>query len=255
LPPGRILAATDGRPTAESAVAVAQALARATGGECRVLCVETDRLPAGWRGPAPVLHGASPTATLWSRGVPAVEIVRRAESWKADLVVLGRGPRSAESPRALGPTSDAVVRRHTGATLFVPPGITEFRRMLIAVDGTPRGLGVLGGAAPFVQACVLHCHTICVLPAELPEDPHWSDPRRELIGQAVAGWTWLRERPVLHFRHGSPVRLIRQVAEEMRAEVLVLGVRRGGPSSDMGSGHIGRDLLSVIPAAILCIPI
>lgn len=236
-------------------MAVAQALARTSGGECRVLCVETDRLPPGWSGRVRVERGASQSATIWSRGIPGVEIVRRAEAWKADLVVLGRCSRGPESPRALGPTSDAVLRRHGGPTLLLPSGIPEFKRILVALDGTPRGLGVLEGAGPFAQAYVRECHTICVLPAELPEDAFWTDPRRELIGQTVAGWTVLPQRAALHFRHGSPVRLIRQLMQEIRADLLVLGVRRGGPSSDMGSGHVGRDLLSIIPAAVLCVPI
>ena len=129
------------------------------------------------------------------------------------------------------------------------------RRALIALDGTPRGLGVLEGAGRFLKTWVTESHTLCVLPAELPEDASWADPRRLRVSQALDGWQLPGSPPIRHFRHGSPVRLIRQLVHDLRADLLVLGVRRGGPAGDMGSVHIGRDLLSIVPSAILCIPI
>ncbi len=59
----------------------------------------------------------------------------------------------------------------------------------------------------------------------------------------------------MRIRQGAPVAEVLALLEELGADLLVLGVRRGGPSGEMGSGHVGRDLLRTAPVAILTVPI
>ncbi|HKV76216.1 MAG TPA: universal stress protein, partial [Gemmatimonadales bacterium] len=91
--------------------------------------------------------GSGGVATLHDRvvltGLPGIEIVRYAEAESADLIVLGRSRRSSASRWLIGDTGDAVARRSSVPCLFVPPGQSGLTRVLVAVDGTERGLMVL----------------------------------------------------------------------------------------------------------------
>ena len=76
-------------------------------------------------------------------GVPAIEICRLAERRQADLMVLGRKQRSQLGRLLLGDTADAVARRSTIPCLFVPHDSGPFRQVLVALDGSERGMLVL----------------------------------------------------------------------------------------------------------------
>jgi nucleotide-binding universal stress UspA family protein len=62
-------------------------------------------------------------------------------------------------------------------------------------------------------------------------------------------------RDSLTVRWGDPVREVLRHLEETAADLLVLGLRQGGPGGDPGSGHVARDLLAAVPVAILTVPI
>ena len=56
-------------------------------------------------------------------------------------------------------------------------------------------------------------------------------------------------------RWGDPVSAILDMIETTVADLLVIGVRRGGAPGELGSGHVGRDLLQAAPCAVLTVPI
>ena len=85
-------------------------------------------------------------------GVPSIEIARYAELRRADLLVLGRKARSQAARLLLGDTADAVARRSRVSCLFVPPRAQPIRRVLVALDGTERGMFVLQEACGFARA-------------------------------------------------------------------------------------------------------
>ena len=254
----RLLAASDGSDHGDHAVELARTLAGMAGAELSVLGVRTDGLPVAAPTRSAVQRTATADAMVWARGVPGIEIVRRAEAWQADLVVLGRRTRSPGQQLPPGPTSDTVIRRRLRATLLVPWSVSRIDRVLIALDGTRRGLGVLASAAEFVAATGAEPLAVCVLPEDpggLDADGLWSTPIPGRISDALGRFPVLQRAGILRVRRGSPVRGILAVLEEAAADVLVLGVRRGGPAGELGSGHVGRDLLESAPGAILTVPI
>ena len=258
MPLTRLLVATDGSDHGDHAVEVARGLAAQAGARLGVLGVETDGLAVATLTRSAVRRVATADSMTWARGVPAVEIVRRAEASEADLLVLGRRTRSPEHPLPLGPTSDSVIRRRHRATLLVPWTVSRIQRVLIALDGTRRGLGVLATAADFLAATGAEALPVCVLPEGpgLPEgNDDWSDPLIVRIHEALARFPVFQRAGVLRVRRGSPVRQTLAELEQSSADVLVLGVRRGGPPGEMGSGHVGRDLLQSARGAILTVPI
>lgn len=249
----RMLVATDGLEYGEHAVTVARSLVNHGPGELEVLTVETAGIPDQSWGP-PVRRDTPTSATTWSRGIPGVEIVRHAEQWRADVVVLGRHPRSVTEPFRLGPTSDVVIRRRHGPSLFIPPSISAIRRVVIALDGTHRGLGVLEAAASLVEMTGADPTSVLVLPGGDLSDTS-GDPRVIRVRQSLGRFQSLGGAAQLRVLRGDPVAQVLGFLAEVKGDLLVLGVRGGGPTGEMGSGHVGRDLLQTAAVAILSIPI
>lgn len=254
----RFLAATDGTRDGEHAVAVAATLAQRASGEFarfELEAVALDWEPGLERWKEPVASGGTATRV---RGLAGIEIVHQAESWGADLVVLGRHNHTPESPLQLGPTSDTVIRRRGGLTLFVPARTGTIKRALIALDGSLRGLGVLGPASAFLDLTGARAFATCVLPGSEPnvaDQSPWRDPRSERA-RALVDRLKLASGPCdFLVRWGNPVSEILALHELTNADLLILGVRRGGAPGDLGSGHIGRDLLQTAPCAVLTVPI
>lgn len=250
----RVLVATDGTPIGEHAVAVARSLARGDHTSLAVVGVETEGLP-GMAGQAVVTRTSVPSATLWARGVPGVEIVRQAEQAHADLVILGRHIRPPDLPLRLGPTADVVIRRRRGPSLFVPPTVSQLRRALVALDGTLRGLTMLEAASRYLRRFGAEANSVTVVPDGDPVDPALNDPRVIRVRQALQQFPHLGGAARHRVLRGEPVAGILKLLAELKADLLVVGVRGGGPAGDMGSGHVGRDLLQAAAMAILSIPI
>ena len=105
-------------------------------------------------------------------GVPAIEICRLAERRQADLMVLGRKQRSQLGRLLLGDTADAVARRSGIPCLFVPPNSGPFRQVLVALDGSERGMLVLRGALGFAlgAGASLRMMTVEAGPADEPAE-------------------------------------------------------------------------------------
>lgn len=254
----RFLAATDGTRYGEHAVAIASSLAQRAGGEFARLEVEA-AVPS-WE-PGLERWREATTAggtTTRIRGLPGIEIVHQAESWGADLVVLGRPEHLAERAVTLGPTSDTVIRRRAGVSLFVPPQTHGIKRVLIALDGSFRGLGALGPTKAFLQLTGARAFAICVLPGPEPgaAEASVATPARSELARVLVERLQLASGPCdFLVRWGDPLREILTMRELTRADLLVLGVRRGGAPGDLGSGHVGRDLLQTAPCAVLTVPI
>ncbi len=152
-------------------------------------------------------------------GHPSIEIPRYAETRAADLLVLGRTPRSQAARFRVGDTADAVVRRSVVPCLLVPPGAASPSRILAAVDGTPRGKLVLSQARELARLTGMTCRAVTV-------------------------------------ETGRPI--CQDVLEELRetgADLLAIGVRRGGPPGVLELGSVGRHLAHVAPCAVLTIPL
>lgn len=245
----RVLGATNGSEAGQHAARFAREFARKIGAKVRILSVETGGIPGFENEEGPIPRRTEPSDVSWSRGIPGIEIVRAAEQWKADLVVIGRRARARGDERGLGSTVEAVVRRWTGPCLLVPPGVDILKRMLIALDGTQRGLGILPAAQRLAQATGLQVRAVYAVPTGAAL---FSGDGR--LREALAEHPGLGP-DILAIRQGDPVAEILLELSVRQADVLVVGVRRGGPPGEAGSGHIGRDLLKEAPMAILTVPI
>jgi nucleotide-binding universal stress UspA family protein len=94
-----------------------------------------------------------------AEGDPREVIVHAAETWKADLVVLGARGLGAIAGALLGSVSLGVARHAPCSVLVVKPGAAVGRRIVIAVDGSPQA----AAAAAFVARLPLDATTIVQL--------------------------------------------------------------------------------------------
>ena len=194
-------------------------------------------------------------------GVPGIEICRFAERVQADLLVLGRKRHSRLMRLLLGDTGDAVARRSRFPSLFVPSGSAEIRRLLVALDGSERGMNVLNQACDFARQVGAELQPITVErspanePLQLVTDlPLGRSVSLEARTQAVLKEKGLPAAP-LAIRRGEIVDRIVEEAQETDADLLVVGYHRGGPPGVIEAGSIARRLLHASPCAVLTIPL
>lgn len=278
----RIVVAVDNSAAGRAAARVAAHIAVRSGGELTVLSVAPD-VGSGAAGDRPLdlaeaaLGGRDffrdfPTLAVEIAGVyglPQVEIGRYAEHRKANLVVLGRKERPRAARLFLGDTADAVLRRSPIPCLVVPPGTTELSHALAALDGTERGFMVYEYASAFAETCLMRLSAVTVEPAWSGEPSHlsqsvWSG-RTELLATRIENMSRKRPKPsdagrvcvaneLLHVRHGDVVGGVAKEITEGGANVLVLGLHRGGPSLAAASGSVSRTLVHAVPCAVLTVP-
>lgn len=282
----QIVVATDDSGVGRNAVRVAYALARRAGARLTVMTAvpSEGRVPAGaGELPEHVTNGLavslerlkraveaelgegagsvkSPVEVGVAYGIPGIEIGRFAEGRGADLVVLGRKQRSQTARLLLGDTADAVARRSRIPCLLVPMGVSAIESIVVALDGTERGMAVLRVAGDFARAAGIPARLVTV-------DPVWPDERLASVEVvATARTARLAEllatpsmraapRATLDVRHGDTVDELLRVMEESRADVLAIGYHRGGPPGVVEAGSIARRLAHTAPGAVLTVPL
>jgi nucleotide-binding universal stress UspA family protein len=151
-----------------------------------------------------------------------------------------------------------VLRRRHGPTLLVPRSVSQFERILYALDGSERGLRILDGGGHFPVILGAKPMTVCVLPSDSVQPAPsggWPHPRFTRVEGAMAQRPDLGGLASLAMRWGDPVAEVLRHLAETAAQLLVLGLRHGEPGGDPGSGHIARDLLHAVRVAILTVPI
>src|SRR5687768_17790980 len=89
------------------------------------------------------LLGAQPAEVFVETGIPHAEIVRRAEEWDADLVVVGSHGRSGIARVLLGSVAERVVR-HAHSSVLVARPVKKAGVVLAATDLSEASLPVIG---------------------------------------------------------------------------------------------------------------
>jgi nucleotide-binding universal stress UspA family protein len=178
-------------------------------------------------------------------GIPAIEIVRAADTLGADLIVVGR-PRGPETGHAPDPDGadfvSATVRRARVPCLVVPEGFTGWRGIVAALDGTPAARDVLDAARRAGTACgvpvtAVHVAAPALVPAGAAEPAREPVPPVEIV-----------------LRAGDPVAEVLAAARDAGANVVAFGQHRGGPA-DPGCRSVAARLLARTPGAALTVPL
>jgi nucleotide-binding universal stress UspA family protein len=222
--------------------------------------VEVDRLWAWIAADLPARDDRPPVAVAVTYGFPGVEICRFAEDEGADLLVLGRKQRSSATRMLLGDTADSVARRSRVPCLFVTAEARPIRRILVALDGTERGMRVLIAACKFATNIGAELRMVTV---ERPPAGESMDLGRELpLGRTTrleaevhAALGAAQPDTKVDIRRGAIVPQVLAAVKDHDADALVIGYHRGGPPGPIEAGSTARRLAHTAPCAVLSIPL
>lgn len=253
-----LLVATDASADGNHAVQVARSVGERIGARVTPVLVHFPLSAAVESTPFAPIVESLPAGTAVTEGIPAIEIVRLAETHAADLIVLSRSPRDHASAVTLGDTVDAVIRRTEIPCLVVPSGQDRFARLVAALDGSERGMAVLQKAWEFRRLSENGLSAIFVEP--LPQGGNEGlatvpSARGAHLARAMGGLLPGRAAVPLILRQGDVVPQVADGLSPAGGDVLVVGVRRGGPAGLAASTGIGRQLLAAAPCAVLTVPL
>ncbi|HEU5303564.1 MAG TPA: universal stress protein [Gemmatimonadales bacterium] len=184
-----------------------------------------------------------------------------AERLAADLLVLGRKHHSPRSRLLLGDTADAVARRSRFPCLFVPPAVGDLRSLLVALDGSDRGMVVLQEACGFAREVGAEVQVVTVEHGSADEPWHLAATfpvaRSSALQARVLAAFRRQEIPAVavSIRRGEIVEAVLAEQRETDSDVLVVGYHRGGPPGVLEAGSTARRLAHAAPCAVLTVPL
>jgi len=200
---------------------------------------------------APARENGVPVSFGVYEGHVVGEILDRARDWPADLVVMGTHGRGGFERWVLGSVTEKVLRKASCPVLTVPPpagglnpaGPVLFRSIVCPVDFSGASLAALGYALKLAEESCAEITVLHVLEWLLEEEPGAriagfdvpefrryleKDARERLLTLVPAdARDWCRPREAVV--GGRPWREILRVAEETRADLVVMGVRGRNP--------------------------
>jgi nucleotide-binding universal stress UspA family protein len=205
-------------------------------------------------------------------GIPGIEIVRFAEQNEVDLIIGGRKHRTDRQRLLVGDTAASVARRSSVPCLFVLGGDQPLKHVLVALNGSERGLTVLSKALDFSRAASARVHVVSVetvYPGEAGVKSPMTE-RSERLARMVdetrrnsefgtveweGGEPGHTGQPLVICRGGDTVDSIVAQVKRSGADVLVVGFHRGGPAEAVEGGSVARRLVHVTPCAVMTVPL
>jgi nucleotide-binding universal stress UspA family protein len=246
----RVLAAVDQSPGGAQALRSAAALATATGGALVAVTVAEqgrDTTPGRIRHEITALIQATlgpvDVTSYVDYGLPAVEIARRAESERADVLIMGRGADGGRSVGRIGPVLEGTIRRARLPVLTVPVGQRGLHRVLAAVSGGPESGVVLDAATTLAAALDGEVIALRVTPSG-PVPDRWANPPTSTAIPVA-----------LLERMGDPAAEILRAAQEHAVDVIVLGHHYGNPLAEVDTKSVAGRVLRRAPTAVLTVPV
>lgn len=275
----RILVATDLSPRADRALDRAVQLAAARGAKLTVLYVQEELLLKKWteqslREVRKKLRQKSKawsqqnnlTATIRTRvGKPFVEIIRRARTEKADVVLVGAHGEHFLRDLFLGTTAETVIRKGDRTVLVVKqPPHGPYQRVLVPVDFSDASRQALEAAfalAPVAEFHVFHA-TGAVFEEQLRlgglSESDIIRHRRQLVVDAKQDMERFLRGIDCSTRHvrsqvqsGRAVPSISQAVAQLGADLVALGTRGRSDLPYTLLGSVAQQQLREMPCDVL----
>ncbi len=205
-----------------------------------------------------------PHETILVRGDAVWPPVEKALSeCEIDLVVLGTHGRIGAIKLLLGSVAEEIFRRASVPVLTIGPSVRkgfhsggQFRRVLFATDFTTEAQAAVPYAISMAQenqARLLLLHVM--------RDPDFKTSKRTLqdsvanvmhqLYELVPAEAELWCRPEANVRFGNPAERILEAAEELEADLIVLGVREAGKRLGAAT-HLERTTAHKVVAHATC---
>jgi nucleotide-binding universal stress UspA family protein len=198
-------------------------------------------------------------------GRPAARLAALAGEEGAQFIVVGSRGRSRLGAALLGSVSRELVSRAPCPVLVVPPGSNGIRRqncigasspsVVCGIDDSPESGRAAREAAALARRLgdplvVAHAYQQRRRrPASRIAERRKARARLEAAAVALPPTVVAR----LRLERGDPAGQVRRVAEEERAELIVVGSRARGPAPRPFSGSVASDLASSGPTPVLIV--
>jgi len=184
-----------------------------------------------------------PVETSLEIGIVPEVIVEKAKS--ADIVVLGRRGEHAEfGDQPVGATAHGVARRSAKPILVCPRGEVPLERPLVAYDGSDHACRALSLAVAYAERRHAPLHLVAVRSRREDAEALLDEAETFADGHDLA--------PVRHARESDhPSETILQVADEVAADLLVMGAYGKGRLREFLLGSTTEAILTRFPHPVL----
>lgn len=212
-----------------------------------------------------------------AEGPTTAEILAAADAMPADLLVMGTHGRSGFERLVLGSVTEKVLRKAACPVLTVPRGVPDgvpappvlFKRIICAVDFSDCSMHALNHAMSLAQEADAHLTVMHVveLPPDVPREVHenvLAGPRnlreylalaeedrrarlRDAIPESVRAYCTVDTI----LATGKPYREIVRVAEEQKADLLVIGIHGRGAVDRLLFGSTAQHLVRQASCPVL----
>lgn len=187
-----------------------------------------------------------PSDARFCEGKPAEAVLSVARSLPADLIVMGSHGRSGFERFVLGSVTEKVLRNAACPVLTVPPRAATsaklpFRRILCPVDFSDASLGALQTAFSMAEEADARLTVLYVLDwpddetflVEAFKDPdllaHVKEQAARRLESFITDESRVWSRPEARVSMGKAYREILAAAEDMAADLIVIGVHGRNP--------------------------
>lgn len=277
-----ILLATDFRAASKEALRAAAQLARVFGARVSVLHVVHSTADS----PSMLVHRKQLSETsmtacleelaglqvevaksLIAFGSAPLRIVRTADEWGADMIVMGAGERREHGHYIAGPVVETVMQHARQPVLAVRPGgpAVEFRKLLCPVDFSAVSRRGLRNAIRLAKCFQGELVVLSVVPelswlgaavetgvlagAQDQHVTHWEDEFTRFLDESdFSGVKWRRD-----LRMGPPDRGIVLSAREHLADLIVMGATGRTGLARLMLGSVTQRVLQNLPCSVLTV--
>ena len=208
-----------------------------------------------------------PSSVFVEHGSDYSELIRRAEQWQADLLVVGSHGRAGLS-RFFSPSVAERVVRHATCPVLVARERTS-GAVLVATDLSDPSLPAIEAGAqeaarrerPLV---VMHATEALAWRTEpamallgvnpVTETPGIAEERATLARQIIAGaLARLSTKGQVHLDEGDPATQVMKLVDALPSELLVVGTRGRGSVSRVMLGSVAAHLVQSAPCSVLAV--
>lgn len=212
--------------------------------------------------------GLELTEIFIERGSAYAEIVRRAEAWHADTIVMGSHGRTGLARAVLGSVAERVVQ-HAPCSVLIARPVTRPGIVLVATDLSDPSLPAISAGmaeakrrgARLIVVTVFEWAAPLMVPfagvmGALPALPNAEaqaqarDSLRQMLADAVTRAGAVAEARVLD---GSPASEIVAHAEEISAELIVVGTRGRTGLARLALGSVAERVIRSAGCSVLAV--
>jgi nucleotide-binding universal stress UspA family protein len=212
--------------------------------------------------------GLELTDVFIGRGAPYAEVVKYADVWRADVIVVGSHERGALARVVLGSVAERVVR-HAHCSVLIARTASQRGVVLVASDFSEPSMAAIAAGAEAAKRNGARLVVVSVLewddglsnsvfgmlgsltalpPPELREQVRQA--MRATIEQAIAGVGAAGESRVLD---GSPASAIIDCAEELGAELVVVGTHGRTGLARIALGSVAEAVIAGASCSVLAV--